>query len=271
MRAPARTLVQRGLIAVAALAASCTPAQSTPTPPAPSATATASPTFAFPTIQPTRTSTPAPTPSPAAPLLEDLGDPLYQTEFLAADGWDLGSDLTGATSILNGALSLVINRPNSLRLALSPASPVGDFYLQAYLRPHVCTDEDEFGLVFRHQPNGDHYRVTITCDGGVRIRRVVRGAQRALLPDLEGSAAVFAGPLAENKLAVLAVGREFQVLINDIQVLQASDAELISGAVGIAAESDETGQTTILAERLSLYQAGQNVPVPASHTATPDA
>lgn len=268
MRVPARTAVQLGLIILAAITAACGPVQATPTLPAPTATATSTPTFAFPTIPPTSTFTPAPSPTAGPPLVEELGEPLYSTEFLTTGGWDLGSDLTGATSIIEGALSLVINQPNSLRLALSPAPPVGDFYLQAYLRPHVCSDEDEFGLVFRHQPDGDHYRVSLSCAGGVRVRRVVRGAQRSLVPDLENSAAVFAGPLAENKLAILAVGREFQVLINDIQVLQARDAELVSGAVGIAVESDDRGQTTILVERLSLYPAGQTALPPATSTPT---
>lgn len=268
--AGARLRLGLGALITAVLSTACQTVSAAPTvtsaPPTPSAT----PTFDFPTPQPSRTPTPPATPTTSLPAVEDFGDPIYQSEFLIGSGWDLGSDLFGATSVFDGKLSLVVNQPEALRLAISPAPPLANFYVEVLMRAHVCDGQDEFGLVFRHQPGGNHYRVSLTCQGGLRLRRVLGSFSRALVPFLENSPAVFAGPLAQNKLAVLAVGRDFQIFINDVEVLQARDAELPVGTIGVAVEADDAGQTTVTFESITIYQLGNLTAETPGASATSD-
>lgn len=247
----------------------CQTATPTPTSTSPPPSLTPTPTFDFPTPQPSRTPTLPATPTSSLPAIEEFGDPIYESDFATGVGWNLGSDVFGATSVIAGSLSLVVNQPDSLRVAISPAQPVASFYAEVIMHSPVCDGEDEFGLVFRHQPEGSHYRVTLTCQGGIRIRRTLGNSSRALVPFLENSPVVFAGPLAENKLAVLASGRDFQVFINDVEVLTARDAELPVGRIGVAAESDDAGQTTVTFERIIIYELqdfGIETPTPTTTT-----
>lgn len=243
-----------GLFVMTALVGACQPSTpaptSTPAPPLP----TASPTFDFPTPQPSLTPTIPPTPTTSLPAVEVLNNPVYITEFMTGSGWDLGSDVFGATSVINHALSLVVNQPNTLRTAISPSPALADFYAELSFRADLCDGQDEFGLAFRYQPEGDHYRATLTCQGGVRLRRVFRSLSRALVPFLESSPAVFSGPLSENKLAVLATESDFRVFVNDIEVLSARDIELRAGRIGVVVESDLAGQTTVSFSNLAVYE-----------------
>lgn len=232
----------------------CQTATPAPTSTAPPPSLTPSPTFDFPTPRPSQTATLPATPTSSLPAIEEFGEPIYDSDFTTGSGWNLGSDVFGATSVIGGSLSLVVSQPNSLRLAISPAAPVANFYAEVVMRSPVCDGEDEFGLVFRHQPEGNHYRVTLTCQGGIRIRRALGNSSRGLVPFLENSPVVFAGPLAENKLAVLASGRAFQIFVNDVEVLTARDAEFPVGRVGVVAESDVAGQTTVTFERIAIYE-----------------
>ncbi len=188
------------------------------------------------------------------------GETLYQTDFERAQGWPLGHDALGATSLLEGRLSFVVSLPSVTRVALSPAPAVRDFILQAHFSPLVCDGQDEYGLIFRQTPEGQHLRFTVTCTGGVRARRVDGGGPRALVPFIDLHPAVASGAPGRNRLSVRAVGEEVHLYVNGVQVLKISDSSPVAGNSGLVVTSDPRGQTTLMIDEFALYELSPPAP-----------
>lgn len=244
----------------------CVPTPPSPTPtPSPSSTPTA--TVMFPTLVPTSTEIPPNTPAPPPDPLDGAGEMLYQSDFEDAEGWPLGRDALGATSLLQGSLSFVVSRPSVTRVAVSPAPAAHDFVLQAHFSPLVCDGQDEYGLIFRQAPQGLHLRFTVTCSGGVRARRVDDDGPRALVPFIDHHPAVASGAPGQNQLSVRALGEEIRLYVNGVQVLQVSDSSPLSGHSGLVVTSDRSGQTTLMIDEFALFDL---TPAPADSRETSD-
>jgi len=200
------------------------------------------------------------TSSPPVPPLEGAGDLLYGTDFEQADGWSLGRDAFGVVSLLDGALAIVLPQPSLSRVTRSPAPAARDVVIDSLIQAAVCQGSSEFGLAFRLTPEGDHLRFTITCDGGLRLRRVTSGVSSALIPFREREPAVMAGAPAENRLTVRASGNQLLLYVNNSLVLQTVDATPLVGGVGLAAASGTQGQTTVLFLELNVWSLPEPIP-----------
>ena len=223
----------------------------TPTPIPPTATPTA--TIPYPTAVPTQTSTPLP-PSTATPdLHQSLGPLVFSSDFESSDGWPLSQDASGATSVSGGQLAIVVSAPQTPRMAISPSPIVADFYLDVSAHAAICSGEDEYGIVFRVNPNGSRYQFTVTCSGGIRLRRYVSGSGRAIVPFEDKTLAVLAGAPADNQLAVLAQGRDLHLYVNGYEVLDVQDATFNAGQVGLIVASAKSGQTTITFDNFKVW------------------
>lgn len=251
-------------VALAILTTGClrTLPLTTQTPPADTPTFT--PTVPFPTAPPTITETPAPTLTPTPDIRESFGPQLYQTDFSSADGWKVGRDSFGVTSLDEGQLSVVVNQPDALRTLISPVDPVGDFYAEVKMHTALCQSEDEFGMVFRVNPLDEHYRFTMTCEGGLRFRRVLVGSSRAVLPFVSFNEAVMPHAPADNILGILARGPDFEIFVNGVSVLNAHDVALPVGRIGLVVSSGKGGQTTITFDRFSVWSLRQPTSTPTA-------
>jgi hypothetical protein len=252
------------------LAAGCLPAAnlSTPTPPPPPPSPTS--TIPFPTAAPTITETPPPTLTATPDIRQSFGTLVYNTEFDAGQGWQVGQDVFGVTSLDEGELSVVVNQPQAARTVMSPIEPIGDFYAEVILNTAICQSDDEYGIVFRVNPLDEQYRFTITCDGGIRLRRVLVGSSRAVVPFEPSNGAVMPHAPATNTLAILARGPDLELFVNGVSVLQAHDVALPVGKVGLIVISGEAGQTTVSFDRFSVWNLLPAISAPDSTTETPD-
>ncbi len=232
----------------------------TPEPPSPSPTAS----VPFPTLAPTSTRTPPPSPTATPDLVSGLGEPSFQDDFSQDSGWDLGENVMGGVSLVGGRLAIAVRQPGASLLAISPAPESGDFFVEVTIRAELCRGEDEFGLAFRTNRWEEHYRFTITCDGGARARRILQDSSRALVPFTK-SPGIFAGPLAENRLGIWSEGADFQFFVNGVRIFEVHDSALPTGGVGFFVRSARSGQTTVTFDNLILR------PLLVESTAPPDA
>jgi hypothetical protein len=213
------------------------------------------PTFEFPTLAPTATEgRTLPTTEAPAPLA-GTGEVLYQTSFEAAGSWPIGQVSVGTISLANGSLAVVLPRSGLQRLIRSPTPPTENFVLDVMVRTEICQGTDEFGIAFWLTPEEDYMQFTITCEGGVRLRRVLGGERRAWVPFIEQEAAVLAGAPAQNRLTVRAQGDGFRLYVNGFPVLDGVEPSLPTGGTGLAVISGgDQGQTTVLFDSYTLYQ-----------------
>lgn len=258
LRAPVARLPNRlasllALLSAAALLSGCIPlaffAPPTPTPTPTPLPPTA--TMAFPTPVPTATSTPPPSPTPTPDLTTSFGPVLYADRFDTNRGWDIGADVIGGTSLVDGGLTLTVRPGAVLRTAVAPAPPVGDFHVEARLRTEICSPRDEFGLMVRVGPDLSHYRFALTCDGAWRVVLVLPETARGLVP-LTFSPDVIPGAPADNRLAIWASGSTFRFFVNGLEVSSLRNRLLTAGGVGFFVRSRSGGQVTVTFDDLVL-------------------
>ena len=202
------------------------------------------PTFAFPTLPPTATPTAAPTLAPTPDPLAGLGPPVYADDFSRNNGWDLTSGEFGASSIQDGRLVLVVRQPNAPRYVISPGSSGIDFYLQVQTRTDLCSAGDEYGVMFRMTPNGDHYRFTLSCDGAARVTRVLDGSSFGLVP-LTATNTVLAGAPADNLIGVWASGDQLRFFINGLEAFAIRSGAIRGTGIGLIVRSGRAGQVSV--------------------------
>jgi hypothetical protein len=253
------------LICATACAAAPTPPAATPLPPSPTPTAT----FVFPTMVPTSTITPAPTATATPDILSALGAVILREDFSNTDEWPVGEDAAGGTSLRDSQLFIAVRKPDTFRSALAPSVYIASFYALVTVRPQLCTANDEFGLIFRLTPEGNHFRFGLNCAGLAKVTRVVNNLSAPLIPPT-ATDYVLPGPLVPNRIAVLAQGPDFRFYLNDHEVFRLRDISLPAGAIGLYVRSGDGGQATVAFSDLVIYEAphpilgaGQPSPAPS--------
>ncbi len=231
-----------------------------PTPPAPT------PTVFFPTLVPSPTLTPEPTPSPTSDIASGLGSILFHDDFSQDLGWVHLHSNVGGSSLYNGRFSLSVRQANAYYTALSPIKEFTDGYVEVVVQAVLCTDDDEFGLMFRVDPSGGHYRFTLTCKGEARVTRISEGSEVAVIPKTITNALI-PGLLVDNRLGVIAEGERFRFFLNGEEIFTARDPGLRWGGLGLFVRARRGGQTTASFDNF-IVRTLLPTPTP-THTPTP--
>ncbi len=246
-----------GLILSSCLAdASLPPVQPTQPPVPPSSTPQPTPTVIW--FPPTPTFTPYPTQvvTPTAELRTGLGQVLLTDNFSSTVGWKLPSSADGTAAIDNGDLSIAIPEARTYLYAVRLNPQLTDFYAEINAGPTLCAGMDEYGLLFRFTSSANYDRLSLTCDGQVRLDRVSAGTGSALQPWMV-SGAFPPGAPANTRLGVWVLGDELRVFINDIYQFSVRDPILKSGSIGVYARSTGANALTVLFSDLVIRQVNR--------------
>lgn len=210
--------------------------------PTPTTIATATATIVW--FPPTATLTPFPTPmiTPTQDLRTDLGEIILSDDFSSADSWTLGKTSSGSAALGKNELTIAIHEPGAYEYSLRQAPALNDFYAEITASPTLCRGLDEYGLLLRAASSGDFYRFSLSCDGQVRLDKVVGGTASSPQP-WTFSPVVPPGAPSISRLAVWARGREMRFFINDIHQFTVSDPVLPAGNLGVFARSG--GETAV--------------------------
>jgi hypothetical protein len=251
-----------------ALCSSCMSARSmtaptqSPAPPSPTAT------FIFPSPIPTSTFTPEPKLTKTPDVLNALGEILYREDFEGATDWQFRESQVGGASILEGRLSLAVRREKAFFFLRSPAPDLSDFYLEVVVRSELCSNGDEYGVMFRSNDLEEHYRFTLTCDGNAKVSRILQSGEVALVAPTQ-TYAVVPGMMIDNRMGILAYQNAFRFYINDQEVFTARDNALKIGGVSFFAHSRSDGQTTVSFDNIEVRAITIPPPTPEFPTPSP--
>jgi hypothetical protein len=213
---------------------------------------TETPRFDFPTAVPSPTFTPEPSPTLAPEIIGNLGRRIFSDDFYSDLGWDIGQSDVGGASFVDGRLSLAVRQPDAFYSISSPVPKTTDFYLEFGVRAEVCSIGDEYGLMFRSNTLGEHYRLTLTCESETRVSRILESWEKALVPTAK-THALFPGMMVTNHIGIFAEGNSLRFIINDIEVFTAQDSALTSGGLSFFVRTRRAGQATISFEYLHVY------------------
>lgn len=244
------------LFAGSLLLSGCLPGASTRTPlpsdtPAPP-TATITPTIVW--FPATRTPTPFPTPV-ITPTLETsslAGELLLQDDFSSGEAWPLARTAGSSIALGVNELTLALSTPDGYLYALSEEPLLDDFYLEVTASPAICRGEDEYGLLLRVSPALEFYRLSLSCNGQVRLDKYFQGKASSPVPWMY-SGQVPPGAPSQSRLAVVARGREMAFFVNGEQQFTLSDPSLVSGAIGFFIRAAGEEAVTVSFSNLEIY------------------
>lgn len=187
---------------------------------------------------PTETPTPASfqglTPTPE--FMRGVGEIIFRDDFSSQDAWSLGSSSGGRVSINNHEINLVINTPGVFLYSVLEDALFTNFYVEVTAKPTLCVGKDEYGLMFRAARNITYYRYSLSCDGEVRLDRILSGT--AFSPqDWIPSASVPSAAPSESRLGVWAKNDELHFFVNGDYQFTVIDDQIAFGSFGVFARS----------------------------------
>jgi hypothetical protein len=213
--------------------------------PIPGETPTLTPTVIW--FPPTRTPIPFPTQTIAPPTPEqrpNLGEIIFTDDFSSAEFWDLAFGQTASAALGKNELTLAIQEGRTY-IATTRSQPIlGDFYAEITASPTLCHSMDEYGLLVRYASAGDFYRFAISCDGQVKLDRVLNGQASTPHP-WELGLMVPVGAPSSSRLGIWVAGKEIRCFVNDRYQFTVTDPSISSGLIGMFARSTGEGALTV--------------------------
>jgi hypothetical protein len=203
----------------------------------------------------TPTNTPLPTAgiTPSPDLRPQYGALIFEEVFNDPSLWTLSMGQSGSIALGKDELTIALSQPGAYLYTARKQPPLGDFYAEITASPTLCRGEDEYGLLIHFTSAADFFRFSLTCNGQVRVDRVLRGVASSPMP-LTFSSAVPQGAPSSSRLGVWAIGREMQFFINDQYQFTVRDASIPKGNLGVFARSNGENAVTVNYSNLKVYQ-----------------
>jgi hypothetical protein len=161
---------------------------------------------------------------------------IFTDNFSDGEIWQLGRTDAGSVALGKDELTIAIHEPQAYLYTVRDQPVLGDFYAEITASPTLCREGDEYGMLFRVKSSSDFYRFSLTCDGRVRVDRVVGGAASSPQPWVF-SGVVPPGAPSTSRLAVWAKGKEIRFFVNEYYQFTIDDPMLPSGSLGMFARS----------------------------------
>ncbi|MBS1250630.1 MAG: hypothetical protein MAG431_02224 [Chloroflexi bacterium] len=184
------------------------------------------------------------TKTPVPTLFPSFGKIIFSDDFSSPGGWSVGEVGDGSVSVSQSELNLVINEPESFVYSVLAEPKLSDFFVEITANPSLCSGKDEYGLMFRASGNTTYYRYSLSCDGAVRLDRLVGGTAFSPQPWLPSASVPSAAP-SQSRLGVWAKGDELRFFINGEFQFAVTDDQIRSGSFGVFARSVGENAVTV--------------------------
>jgi hypothetical protein len=122
--------------------------------------------------------------------------------------------------------------------------------------------------VFRSQSSSDFYRVSLRCDGQIRLE-LIQGTAVVPLSVVESSGALLPGPLQQIRVALWLYGREVRAYVNDVFMFSENRLRWQTGGLGVFARTGTGKALTVNFSDLEMRESSAFPPTPFP-TMTPE-
>jgi hypothetical protein len=219
-------------------------------------TATVTPTVVW--FPPTATPTSVPTLiiTSTADMHPNLGRVLFQDDFTDPKAWTLNQSESGSVALGKNELTIAIAETNAYLFSVREEPIFTNFYLEITAETSLCRDLDEYGVLFRVSPTINYYRFSLSCNGQVRLDRIISDQASSPQPWLL-SGSVPPGAPGSSRLGISAIGTKLSFFVNGQYQFSIQDPLLTSGGVGVFARSTEKKAVTVNFSKLVIYEVIQ--------------
>jgi len=170
---------------------------------------------------------------------------LFSDDFSdTSSGWDRVNVSEGITDYADGVYRIFVNTDNTDYWA-NPGLNFTDTIIEVEATKVDGPDDNDFGLICRHQNTENFYIFIISSDGYYGILRVINGEQNLLgMSEMAFSEAIKTGN-ETNIIRADCIGSALTLHANGTQLVTVDDSSLESGDVGLLAGSFDTPGTDI--------------------------
>jgi len=182
-----------------------------------------------------------------------LGEVLFEDDFTDPKAWQLGQTSTGSIAFGTNELTIAIGEMNATLTSLREVPTFSDFYLEITAAPSMCRELDEYGMLFRVTSASDFYRFSLSCNGQVRLDRLIGGDASSPQPWMM-SGAVPPGAPSSSRIGIAANGSKMDFFVNGQYQFSIKDPQLTSGGLGVFARSTNKMAVTVNFSNLVVYQ-----------------
>jgi len=183
----------------------------------------------------------------------NLGAILVDDNFSDPTLWKTSKSTAGNVVYGEGNLSLAVAGNKGNLNSLSPFSLPQDFYLEMIVKVSLCQYGDQYGLIFWYINSGDTYRLSLTCDGRLRLE-LIAGSSGVVLQDWTYASKMMPGAPAEHVIGLWAKKGELQVFINETYQFTVKTRADRTGGLGVFARSAGDTAMTVGFSGLKVYQ-----------------
>jgi hypothetical protein len=205
------------------------------------------------------TNSPTDTPTPANDPKQDLGNATWSDDLSTGSYWSLDA---GDIIIDTTTLSLKDGKLSASAAAIGKGTnwwltylAFQDAFLEAKFDIGTCSDDDQYGLVFRapDYASGNAYYFLVTCDGRYDLRRWTSNGTTMLL-GMPSSEKINAGSDQTNLLGVWIKGATIRLYVNNTMIQEINDDSLPnSGHFGLFLNARKTPGLTIYLDEISYW------------------
>jgi hypothetical protein len=247
------------IVLMAGLCSGCSVLVPPPTPmPTATATQTHTPTATvdwFPaTATPTGTPRATATPQPTLPDQKaGVGGLLVSDDFTDLALWATRQGQSGNIAFGNNNLTLALAQEDVYLSSRSQHPLPQNFYLEMTIETSLCFPEDQFGLLFWQQSEGDFYRLSLSCASEYRLE-LIQGGQSVVLRNWENAARMQPGAPAENRVGLWVHQGQFRLYINDVFQFEEKLAQDRDGLLGVFGRTASNAALTVKFSDLQIYE-----------------
>ena len=168
----------------------------------------------------------------AEPVTNDV---IFQDDFSdTTSGWDRVNLPEGITDYEDGVYRIFVNTGNTDYWA-NPGLNFEDAIIEVEATKVGGPDDNDFGLICRHQNTENFYIFLISSDGFFGILRVIDGEQKLLeMDEMEYSESINTGN-STNVIRADCIGSSLTLYVNSEQLISVEESSLESGDVGLLA------------------------------------
>ena len=204
----------------------------------PSATIDWFPATTTPTSVPTTNATSTQEPD------EQQGDIILSDDFSEQVHWLLGTTTSGQVSLGMNELTIAISEPGGYANTVRRLPLLDDFEVEVSTAATLCKGEDQYGLLLRMSSPNDFYRYALSCDGRVRLDKIINGNATSPQPWIQNSSLPPGAPLPA-RLGVRLKGDEMSFYVNGLHQFTINDPVLKIGNIGLFARSVGENAVTV--------------------------
>ena len=167
--------------------------------------------------------------------------------------WKTSKSTAGNVVYGEGNLSLAVAGAKGSLSSVSPYDLPQDFYLEMNATVSLCQYGDQYGLLFWYVDSGDTYRLTLTCDGRLRLE-LLAGSSGVVLQDWTYASKLMPGAPARHQIGLWVKDGEIQVFVNDTFQFKVKTRADRSGRLGVYAKAVGETAMTVGFSQLRVYQ-----------------